>query len=217
MKWFKHHTNLRSDVITVRVRRTLGHKGQLAWYLLLEVIAEQYENGNCSLEMHRSDWLVQLGLARNAGLTLSKLFDLLQDLDQITFKSNRGFITVTLPMMNQLGDEYTNKVRRKSEQNPERTENIKLKKKISAEAQLFYENLADRIFEAIRKFGTQRYIEATHFCGHGAKDVIKACGGWNKLCNSDPKNAHFIRLNLIKTAEFLSVFDSLPPSQGSLS
>lgn len=197
MKWFKHMTNFRFDPFTMRIRRRLNRGGKLSWYLLVEVMAENCNGDSCSVKMHKADWLFHLDLAHNAGATLHKLLSDAQDAGRLSFELKEDLIEVTMPEIIQIRDEHSRKVRSKSGQTPERSENIHIRSdqtKTSTE-------LANRIIEAIAKFGLQGYDAAVKYCRPESVAIIKAYGGWAKLCKSDASKVHFLRLDLQKLCE----------------
>jgi len=117
MKWFKHFSNASEDEFIQRLEDEFGLAGYAWWWKILETVARNSKPGECSATLSSSKWKSSL-LTNSKGL--NKCLDFLELAGKSSISrhpGNRELITISIPKLLEIHDEWTSKVRRKSGHN----------------------------------------------------------------------------------------------------
>lgn len=113
MKWFKHFSNAYKSLKINAMIDDLGIKGYGYYWLLVEVLAENFDGENVDIDLHYVELSSRIRIKSR-----SKLIQFLQKLQShslITFSNSGEFFTINFPILKELQDRDSkyNRPRRK--------------------------------------------------------------------------------------------------------
>ena len=111
MRWFKHLTKSRNDEKLVKLQDEFGTAGYGAYWIILEVIAENMDSGmdkNCPpcVELSLKRWSKFVGFSPKK---CQKVVEFLSNLGLITLKVSGHSLKIGCPNLLKYKDEYTRK------------------------------------------------------------------------------------------------------------
>lgn len=106
MKWFKHMTDSRNSESMIHILDELGAEGYGIWWLMVEMVAGQMDGSNkSSLSMSERKWCSKLEIRPKK---LSRFLVAFAVLPEFYFNRNGKTITVDMPFLLSLRDNWTN-------------------------------------------------------------------------------------------------------------
>ena len=123
MKWFKHDTDASDDIKVRRLEEEYGNDGYVVFFKTLEIIGKEGTKYRLNLEKYPKKWV-----SSRCHISEEKLSEILEFMSKISLicpkslKNNMLYV----PKFRERADEYTKRLRRKSEQD---TDNVPLDKK----------------------------------------------------------------------------------------
>lgn len=113
MKWFQHQSDSNSNLKLLKLQKIFGIEGYGFYWLVAELVAQQGINYTISKDKDWQDWL---NLRSN--LPIEKINALLEKMAEFDLINKKEFEkgNLSIPQMAEYSDDYTNRVRRVSEQ-----------------------------------------------------------------------------------------------------
>jgi hypothetical protein len=120
MKWFKHDTTASDDIKIKRLEEEYGNDGYATYFKTLEILGLEGIKGRLSLEKYPKKWISSR--CHLSEEKLSEIFDFMGKISLCcpnSLKKNELYI----PQFKERADDYTKRLRRKSEQTSDNVQN----------------------------------------------------------------------------------------------
>ena len=143
MKWFKHFTNRRRDRDLSAARETLGGEAIDIYWQTYELVAEHFSRRSDSESLSGSSTFFSDNIPGYSWRKIRKVWEFFGESSRekqlIIYEEKDGVVTVTIPNLNKIADEYSKRLKRnvrtnsvqKAGQTPELREDIRREEKKS--------------------------------------------------------------------------------------